>query len=62
MRYIFLDVNFDIRVDGSIEKVPELVAIGFAETGQKLDFGFQTGDKESASPWREFFKNLKGRV
>jgi len=62
IRYIFLDgVNFDIRIDGSIEKVPVLVAIGVTETGQKLVLGFQAGDKESASTWREFFKDLKGR-
>ena len=62
IRYIFLDsVNFDMRIDGSIEKVPVLVAIGVTETGQKRGLGFQAGDKESPSTWREFFKDLKGR-
>ena len=62
IKYIFLDgVNFDMRIDGSIEKVPVLVAIGVTETGQKLVLGFQAGDKESAPTWREFFKDLKGR-
>jgi len=62
IKYIFLDgVNFDIRMDGSIEKVPVLVAIGVTETGQKLVLGFQAGDKESAPTWREFFKDLKKR-
>ena len=35
IKYIFLDgVNFDMRIDGSIEKVPVLVAIGVTETGR----------------------------
>ena len=50
-----------MRIDGSIEKVPVLVAIGVTETGQKLVLGFQAGDKESAPTWREFFKDLKKR-
>jgi len=62
IKYLFLDgVNFDMRIDGSIEKVPVLVAIGVTETGQKLVLGFQAGDKESAPTWREFFKDLKRR-
>jgi putative transposase len=62
IKYLFLDgVNFDIRIDGSIEKVPVLVAIGVREDNQKLVLGFQSGDKESAPNWREFFKDLKKR-
>ena len=62
IKYIFLDgVNFDMRVGGSIEKVPVLVAIGVTETGHKRVLGFQAGDKESAPTWREFFKDLKKR-
>ena len=62
IKYIFLDgVNFDMRVEGSIEKVPVLVAIGVTETGHKRVLGFQAGDKESAPTWREFFKDLKKR-
>ena len=62
IKYIFLDgVNFDMRIDGSVEKVPVLVAIGVTEKGQKLVLGLQAGDKESASSWREFFKDLKKR-
>ncbi|MDY6854726.1 MAG: transposase [Thermodesulfobacteriota bacterium] len=62
IKYSFLDgVNFDMRIDASIEKVPVLVVIGVVETGQKLVLGFQTGDKESAPTWREFFKDLEGR-
>jgi putative transposase len=62
IKYIFLDgVNFDMRIDGSIEKVPVLVAIGVTEKGQKRVLGFQAGDKESAPTWREFLKDLKKR-
>ena len=62
VKYMFLDgVNFDMRVDGSVEKVPVLVAIGVTETGHKRVLGFQAGDKESAPTWREFFKDLKKR-
>jgi len=31
------------------------------ETGQKLVLSLQAGDKESATSWREFFKDLKSR-
>ena len=61
-KYMFLDgVNFDMRIDGSVEKVPVLVAIGVTETGHKKVLGFQAGDKESATTWREFIKDLKRR-
>ena len=59
---MFVDgVLFPMRVDGTIEKVPVLVAIGVTEAGHRLVLGLQSGDKESASSWREFFKDLKGR-
>ena len=62
IRYIFVDgVNFNMRIDRSIEKVPVLVAIGVTKEGQRMVLGFQSGDKESAPTWREFFKDLKGR-
>lgn len=62
IKYIFLDgVNFEMRVDGSIEKVPILVGIGVTGAGHKRVLGFQAGDKESAPTWREFFKDLKKR-
>ena len=62
IKYMFLDgVNFDMRVNGSVEKVPVLVAIGVTETGHRRVLGFQAGDKESAPTWREFFKDLKKR-
>jgi len=50
-----------MRVDGSIEKVPLLVAIGVTEDNVKIVVGMQSGDKESATNWREFFRDLKRR-
>lgn len=62
IKYLFLDgVNFDMRIGDSIEKTPVLVAIGVTDAGQRLVIGLQAGDKESASSWREFFKDLKTR-
>jgi putative transposase len=62
VKYMFLDgVNFDMRIDGSVEKVAVLVAIGVSETGHKQVLGLQAGDKESAPAWRQFFKDLKTR-
>jgi len=62
IRYIFLDgVHFDMRIGGTIEKVPVLVAIGVNEKNCKRVLGFQAGDKESAPTWREFLKDLKKR-
>jgi putative transposase len=62
IKYIFVDgVVFSMRIDGSIEKVPVLVAIGVTEQGHRTVLGLQAGDKESASNWRQFFKDLKRR-
>jgi putative transposase len=62
IKYLFIDgVNFDMRVDGSIEKVPVLVVIGVTEQGHKMVLALQSGDKESATTWRELFKDLKRR-
>lgn len=62
IKYVFLDgVNFDMRIGKTVEKVPVLVAIGVTETNLKRVLGFQSGDKESATTWREFFKDLKSR-
>ena len=62
IKYLFVDgVNFKIRIGNSIESLPILVAIGVNDKGIKKVLGFQMGDKESASSWREFFKDLKSR-
>lgn len=62
VKYIFVDgVNFHMRIKESIETVPVLVAIGVTEKGCKLVLSLQSGDKETAGSWREFFKDLKSR-
>jgi len=62
IKYLFVDgVTFSMRIDGSIEKVPVLVAIGVIENGQRRVLALQAGDKESAPTWRELFKDLKRR-
>jgi putative transposase len=62
MKYLFVDgVCFSMRIDGSIETVSVLVVIGITEGGQKLVLALQSGDKESASNWRELVADLKRR-
>ena len=62
IKYLFVDgVCFDMRIGKTIETVPVLVVIGVKESGHKMVLGLQAGDKESASNWREFFKDLKVR-
>ena len=61
-KYLFCDgVYFEMRVARTIEKVSVLVVIGVTGNGQKQVIGIQSGDKESASSWRETFKDLKRR-
>ena len=61
IKYIYLDgVNFSMRIK-KILTVPVLVAIGVDINGYRSVLGFQSGDKESASSWRQFFKDLKNR-
>lgn len=62
VKYLFVDgVHFAMRMDGKVEHIPVLVALGVTEQGTKLVLGLQMGDKESASSWREMFKDLKRR-
>lgn len=62
IKYLYVDgVNFSMRLSDGISKVPVLVIIGVALNGQKLVLGLQSGDKESAANWREFFRDLKSR-
>ena len=62
VKYLFVDgVHFSMRMDGKVENIPVLVAVGVTEQGAKLVLGLQAGDKESASCWRELFKDLKKR-
>jgi putative transposase len=62
VKYFIVDgVNFSMRVERSIEKVPMLVVIGVTEDNKRLILCIQQGDKDSASSWREIFKDLKAR-
>ena len=62
VKYLFIDgVNFRMRVKGSVELVPVLAVIGVLESNHKLVLALQSGDKESASCWREVFRDLKSR-
>ena len=62
IKYLYVDgVIFKMRSGRSVESVPVLVAIGVTEEGGKIVAGIQSGDKESATSWREFFRDLKGR-
>ena len=62
LKYLFIDgTHFNMRVSGSISSVPVLVVIGVTDTGHKMVLGMQSGDKESASTWRQYFKDLKRR-
>ena len=62
IKYLFVDGTlFSMRVEGSVEKIPVLVAIGVSVDGHRTVLGLQAGDKESASSWRELFRDLKRR-
>lgn len=62
IKYMYVDgVNFHMRVDRSIEVIPMLVVIGVTHSGQRTFLAIQQGDKESASTWRQVFKDLKQR-
>jgi putative transposase len=62
VKYLFIDgVQFAMRMNGRVENIPILVALGVTEKKAKLVLGMQMGDKESAGSWREFFKDLKHR-
>jgi len=62
IKYLFMDgVNFSMRIAGSVEKISVLVVIGVSDLGHKMVLAIQAGDKESASTWRELFKDLKQR-
>ena len=62
VKYLYIDgVNFGMRVGHSIEKLPMLVVIGVKKDNRKIFLTIQRGDKESASTWREIFKDMKSR-
>jgi len=62
IKYLYVDgTNFSMRIDRSVEKVPVLLVIGVTKEGHRTVLGLQAGDKESATNWREMFKDLKRR-
>jgi len=62
IKYMIIDgVTFRMRVSNSIEVVPILVVIGVREDNTRLVLLIQSGDKESATAWRESFRDLKKR-
>ena len=62
IKYMYMDGTlFCMRVHGSVEKVPVLAVIGVTEEGYRTVLAMQSGDKESATNWRELFKDIKRR-
>jgi putative transposase len=62
IKYMYIDgVNFHMRQGHSIDVIPMLVVIGVTTGNQKTFLTIQKGDKESATTWREVFKDLKSR-
>lgn len=62
IKYMYVDGTlFSMRIAGSVDKEPVLVAIGVTQVGHRTVLGLQAGDKESASAWRQMFKDLKKR-
>ena len=62
IKYMYVDgTYFTMRTTDSIEKVCVLVVIGVDKNGHKHIIALQAGDKESATNWRELFKDLKVR-
>jgi len=62
IKYMYIDGTlFSMRVHGSVEKVPVLVVIGVTGEGYRTVLAVQSGDKESATTWRELFKDIKRR-
>lgn len=62
IKYVYVDgVNFHMRIGHKIEIVPMLVVIGVTLEGKRTFLAIQQGDKESATTWREVFKDVKSR-
>jgi putative transposase len=62
MKYMYIDgVNFHMRVERKIEILPMLVVIGVGLDNRKTFLAIQQGDKDSATTWRQVFKDLKKR-
>ena len=54
-------VSFSMRVDHSVEKIPMLIVVGVMRGNQKILLTIKQGDKDSATTWRQIFKDLKVR-
>lgn len=63
IKYMYIDgVNFEMRCERTIEKIPMLVVVGVRkDNNQRMFLAIQKGDKDSATSWRQVFKDLKGR-
>jgi putative transposase len=62
IKYMYVDgVNFHMRLCRQVEIIPMLVVIGVGYDNRKVFLTIQQGDKESATTWREVFKDLKTR-
>ncbi len=61
-KYLYIDgTNFKMRIDGTVTTVCVLVVIGVSLSNHKKVLALQAGDKESATTWRQLFKDLKTR-
>jgi putative transposase len=62
IKYMYIDgVNFHCRVKNSVEVTPMLVVVGVTEENKRTFLAIQQGDKESATTWRQIFKDMKRR-
>ena len=70
IEYLMMDgvfFKFSVKkvVDGAtqmeIKRIPMLVVIGVTSTKQRVFLNIQQGDKDSATTWREIFRDLKER-
>ena len=62
IRYMYMDgVFFKMRVENKVEQIPMLIIIGVTEENRRIFLTIQQGDKDSASSWREIFRDLKTR-
>ena len=60
IKYLIIDgVNFKMRVKNHVEKVPMLIVIGVTHSNERIFLTIQQGDKDSATTWREIFKDMK---
>lgn len=60
IKYLIINgVNFAMRVQHSVERVPMLVIIGVLRDNRKMFLAIQQGSKDAATEWRELggFKN-----